>query len=61
MKNECSGRGCVIILLPCDGEFKPVYMENISKRNDIQKILSSSSIFMDKMEKKRKSLEKSFS
>lgn len=49
---SCRGRGCRIILLPYDSRVNHVYSKMFRKRDDIQKILPKTSLFLDKMEKK---------
>ena len=49
IKNSCDGRGCRIYILPIDRRFKPVYSKVLPKRYDIQKILPTSYLSLDKV------------
>lgn len=51
---SCRGRGCRVISLPYDSRVNHVYSKMLRKRDDIQKILSKTSLFLDKMEKEEK-------
>jgi hypothetical protein len=54
INDSCRGRGCHVIFLPYDSRVNHVYSKMFRKRNDIQKILSKTNLFLDKMEKKEK-------
>lgn len=60
IRNTCGKRrGCsVIIVLPYDGQLKSIYSRMYGTRNDIQKILSSVNISLDKELEKKRPLEK---
>ena len=50
IRNSCNGKGCYVrYSLPFDSKLNNVYMEVHDKRNDIQKILFTSNILLDKV------------
>lgn len=54
INNNCDGRGCRVYIRPFDRRIKPVYSKVSSKRHDIQKMVSSPYLFLDKVVAKKR-------
>lgn len=54
INNNCDGRGCRVYIRPFDRRIDPILAKVLPKGYDIQKMVSSPYLFLDKVvEKKR--------